>query len=93
MGSINPMWARAAAAAAIDPTTLSPMELYELFGKLLRDPEVDRLRRNGLQQNGTLLSVEQAIRSMTRYQRIDLKERVAGVIAFPKRKEESNATS
>ena len=87
MGGINPIWVRAAAAAAIDPTRLNAIQLYELFGKLLRDPEVNRLRQNGL------LSVEQAIRSMTRYQRIDLKERVFGVLAFPKRKEESNATS
>ena len=84
--SINPEWVRAAAAAAIDPTRLAPEQLFEVYGKLLRDPEVTRLRQNGT------LSVEQAIRSMTRYQRIDLKERVAGVIAFPKRKEESHAS-
>lgn len=92
--SVRPEWVRAAAAAAIDPKRLDEMQLYEVYGKLLRDPEVDRVRRNSVVDGRPTLSVDQAIRSMTRYERIDLKERVAGVIAFPKRKEESsNATS
>jgi hypothetical protein len=84
--SVKPEWVRAVAAAAIDPTRLDAMQLYDLYAKLVRDNEVVRLRQNGT------LSADAAIRQMTRYQRIDLKERVSGVIAF-KRKEESHATS
>ena len=89
--SIRPEWIRAAAAAAIDPKRLDEMQLYEVYGKLLRDPEVDRLRRNSVVDGRPTLSVDQAIRQMTRYERVDLKERVSGVIAF-KRKEESHAS-
>jgi len=77
------VWYRCAAAVAIDPKRMDDGQLYELYGKLLS--QVDR-------QHGTL-SVEQAIKLMTRDERLALKERVAGVIAFPKRKEESHATS
>ena len=76
------VWYRCAAAVAIDPKRMDDGQLYELYTKLLQ--QVDR-------QHGTL-SVEQAIRRMTRDQRLALKESVGGVLAFPKRKEESHAS-
>jgi hypothetical protein len=72
--------------AGIDVSRLNSLEIYELTGKLINDSKLTERALAYLQ--GSVLPMDahdRALRAMTPQERLELRERVTGVIPFVKK--------